>query len=70
MGAYAEGEVHPIFAKKNLSDEQKAGFAGHDKLGSIMMNHFDLLPKNRESSLAKTKLEEAIFWANRSIIAQ
>lgn len=69
MVAYAEGDVNKAFAKKQLTDEQKLGFATHDTLGSILMNHFDSLPPSRELSLAKTNLEQAIFWANKSIIA-
>lgn len=69
MGAYAEGNVNKAFAKKQLTDEQKSGFSKHDELGSILMDHFDSLTPSRELSLAKTNLEQAIFWANKSIIA-
>lgn len=69
MGQYAPEVVNKVFAKKQLTDEQKAGFTKHDELGSVLMNHFDTLPPSREVSLAKTKLEESIFWANKSIIA-
>lgn len=69
MGAFNTDEAaHPLFAKKQLTDEQKAMFAAHDKIGSDAMKVFDNLPASREASLAKTKLEETIFWANRSII--
>lgn len=68
MGQFAPEEVHPLFSKKSLSDTQKARFGANDILGSYVMTEFDKLPPSREASLAKTKLEEAIFWANRSIL--
>lgn len=68
MGMHAPEGAHPLFSKRKLSEEGKKMFAAHDEIASNVMIAFDHLPPSREASLAKTKLEEAIFWANRSIV--
>ena len=70
MGQFATDEVkHPAFARNELSEEQKTKMSVMDRLGSTLMIELDgILPQSREASLAKTKLEEVIFWANKSIV--
>lgn len=68
MGQYAPELAHHTFAKHILNEAGKQKFALHDALASEVMDSFDKLPASREASLAKMKLEEAIFWANRSIV--
>ena len=70
MGAYAEEGGHPSFAKKTLTEEQILGFRSNDRLASQFMYHLDTLPPSRELSLAKTKFEECVFWANKSILTK
>lgn len=50
---------------KNNQPERYVGLRGAAKgLAELIV---ELTPKSREQSLALTKLEEAIFWANASI---
>lgn len=37
------------------------------QLGELALELADLLPSCREASLAVTKLEEAMFWANAAV---
>ena len=36
----------------------------------IAATTFEALPEGREKSLAMTKLEEALMWANKSIVLE
>jgi len=41
-----------------------------NELKTAALNLNDILPEGREKSLAITKLEEAMFWANAAIARQ
>ena len=55
-------QYHP---PKNGQDEKYKKLRYNAKLLAYMIN--DLCPNSREKSLAMTKLEEAVMWANASI---
>lgn len=53
-----------------LSDEEKDAMLWLKDQGLAMMEYIDSrLPKGREASLAKTKIEEAIMWAVKGLTA-
>jgi hypothetical protein len=54
---------HPPVAEEKVASYQSIREAGRN-LADLIVNN---TPESREQSLAITKLEEVIFWANASI---
>jgi len=52
---------------KKLSKEQIKNIELIKNIGNGFYEMLDLLPKNREMSLSKTKLEEAVMWAVKGV---
>jgi uncharacterized protein YxjI len=52
-----------------LSDDEKVQMQVTKDFGLAFLKHIDTLGSNRELSLAKTKIEEAVMWAVKSITA-
>lgn len=50
-----------------LSDEEKAQMKKIKDLGLDFLEYVDSIGQSRELSLAKTKIEEAVMWAVKSI---
>ena len=51
-----------------LSEEEKAGMVRLKDIGLNFLNSIDdIVPKGREASLAKTKIEEAVMWAVKGL---
>lgn len=53
--------------QSKLLDDVKTRFAAHPDLGRLAQKLVKTLPISREQSLALTKLEEAMFWANTAV---
>lgn len=56
-------------AKRDLSDAEKTALIEIKTMGNHLHALLEDLGQSRELSLAKTKLQEAIFWAARHISA-
>ena len=52
---------------KVLNDEEKAQMLALKDKGLEFLNLIETMPTSREMSLAKTKIEEAVMWAVKSI---
>lgn len=52
---------------KPFGDQQDRYVALRDEAKAVAYRIVELVPPSRERSLALTKLEEAIFWANAGI---
>lgn len=52
---------------KILNDEEKAQMLQIKDKGLEFLNLIETMPTSREMSLAKTKIEEAVMWAVKSI---
>lgn len=52
---------------KVLNDEEKAQMLAIKDMGAQFIGYCDSIGKSRELSLAKTKIEEAVMWAVKSI---
>ena len=51
-----------------LTDEEKEGMVRLKDFGLAFLNSIDdIVPKGREASLAKTKVEEAVMWAVKGL---
>lgn len=50
-----------------LTDLEKANMKHIKDLGLVFVEHLDSLGTSRELSIAKTKIEEAVMWATKSI---
>lgn len=61
----AELAIRPVY--KDLNDNQKAKVAQVKEKGVELYALLGSCPASRESSLAKTKLEEAVMWAVKGI---
>lgn len=55
---------------KSLSDEQIKNIELIKNIGNGFHEMLDLLTKNREISLAKTKLEECVMWAVKGVSSE
>lgn len=51
----------------DTTEKQEAHTAVRHHIGEAALVLDDLLPDGREKSLAVTKLEEAMFWANAAL---
>ena len=56
-------------AYRVLSDEEKAQMAAIKDLGQRFLDVLDGLGHSRETSLARTKIEEAVMWAVKHVTA-
>lgn len=54
---------HPATTPGRMAAHERVRLACHHVAGMIN----DLCPEGREKSLAVTKLEEAMFWANAAL---
>lgn len=54
-------------AYRVLSDAEKANMLAIKDMGLVFHNMVDGMGSSREISLAKTKIEEAVMWAVKSI---
>jgi len=61
----AEGAIRPTY--KELSDDQKTKVAQLKEAGVAFHQLISSCPASRESSLAKTKLEESVMWAVKGV---
>ena len=52
-----------------LTDAEKSQVAAVKDVGEDFLALLDDLPKSREVSLARTKIEEAVMWAVKGITA-
>lgn len=52
-----------------LSDAEKANMQTVKDMGLALHDFIDALGKSRETSLAKTKVEEAVMWAVKHLTA-
>ena len=52
-----------------LSDEEKVQMQVTKDFGLTFLKHVETLGTSRELSLAKTKIEEAVFWAVKHVTA-
>lgn len=52
---------------KVLNEEEKAQMLAIKDKGLEFLNLIEAMPASREMSLAKTKIEEAVMWAVKSI---
>jgi hypothetical protein len=50
-----------------LNDEEKALVQATKDMGLQLIESFDEIGTSRELSIAKTKIEEAVFWAVKHI---
>jgi hypothetical protein len=50
-----------------LSEEEKVKMAEIKDIGQEFLDYLTLLPQGRETSLARTKLEEAVMWAVKGL---
>lgn len=70
------GERTPIYAKEDVvrknplravSAEEAAQINSQRDIAQEWIDLIDTLPASREMSLAKTKIEEALFWAVKGL---
>lgn len=52
-----------------LADEEKRQVDRLKDLGETFLSELDTIGSGRELSLAKTKMEEAVFWAVKHVTA-
>ena len=53
-----------------LTEEEKAAMVRLKDIGRNFLDSIDdIVPKGREASLAKTKIEEAVMWAVKGLTA-
>jgi hypothetical protein len=61
-------QIENNFTYHAPKEGQPERYKGIRDLARVMAYHIDAAcPNSREKSLAMTKLEEAVFWANASI---
>ena len=56
-------------AYRVLTDEEKASMAKIKDMGAEFHAFIESLGQSRELSIAKTKIEEAVMWAVKSVTA-
>jgi hypothetical protein len=59
--------IHEAFAQHKMTPQGAELSNAIKECASEMLSMLEKIPYNRESSLAKTKLEEAVMWANKAI---
>lgn len=59
-------EYHPPQSEERVKEHERA----REAVRQAAVEIYYTLPEGREKSLALTKLEEALFWANASIARQ
>jgi hypothetical protein len=63
-----EYDVENVFTyHKPINDQSQRYEKLRDMAKSLALEYIKLCPKSREQSLALTKLEESVMWANSSI---
>ena len=62
--------IHDTFKRHKLSEES-AELSNKIRIkASELLNLLNAVPCNREVALAKTKLEECVMWATKSIAVE
>jgi phosphoribosylaminoimidazole-succinocarboxamide synthase len=64
-----ENQNNDIFRKsyRDLTSDERDAIMKVKNLARIVAEFLDELPASREISLARTKLEECVMWATKSI---
>jgi hypothetical protein len=63
-----EAHIRNVFTYHPVKDDQEARYVEQRGMaGSLALTFMENCPSSRELSLALTKLEEAVMWANASI---
>jgi hypothetical protein len=54
---------------RKLTDDEKQAVSDIKNMGEVFLGNCDELGSSRELSIAKTKIEEAVFWAVKHVTA-
>lgn len=64
---YAEGDVARKTPLRPLTPEEQAQVASQRDIAQEWIDLLETVPLSREIALAKTKIEEALFWAVKGL---